>query len=80
MLADKLHKYNVILASQSPRRNSLLSGLGIKFAMSNNCVVDEIYPSHLDKFEIPVYLSELKSNSYGELKENDLLITADTIV
>lgn len=80
MLADKLRNHNVILASQSPRRNSLLNELGINFSVAEDHNLDETYPSHLNKFQIPVYLSELKSQSYGELKENDILITADTIV
>jgi len=80
MIYDKLKKYNIILASQSPRRIMLLKELGIDFSTSLNHEVEEVYPSGLDKFGIPVYLSELKSNAYGDLKEGDLLITADTIV
>jgi septum formation protein len=80
MLADKLRNFNVILASQSPRRNSLLNELGINFSVPEDHKLDETYPTHLNKFQIPVYLSELKSKSYGELQKKDLLITADTIV
>jgi septum formation protein len=42
---------------------------------------DEIYPEGLDKNDIPVYLAKLKASAFlPELKERDLLITADTIV
>ena len=43
--------------------------------------MEEIYPPELKGFEITDFLAELKSYAFdGELKENDLLITSDTIV
>jgi len=73
-------KYNYILASKSPRRQQLLSSLGIKFEVRIR-EVNENYPPGMNKNEIPVFLAELKSHSFiGELQKNDLLITADTIV
>lgn len=73
-------KYNYILASKSPRRQQLLHSLGIDFEIRFN-EVDEIFPDNLMPNEIPVYLAELKARSFlPELKKNDLLITADTIV
>jgi septum formation protein len=81
MLLENLKDHNIILASQSPRRHFLLKEAGISFRLSNLHEVDEDYPPGLDKFQIPVYLAELKSNAYSmELKERDILITADTIV
>ena len=80
MLQDRLDKYNIILASRSPRRKSLLKELGIRFKVVHIRDDGEEFPSHLDKFQIPVYISEKKSDSYGSLGDNDLLITADTIV
>jgi nucleoside triphosphate pyrophosphatase len=81
MLLKRLDNYEIILASQSPRRRYLLTELGIKFRTSDLHVVDENYPSGLSKTEIPVFLSELKSDNYADnLTENQILITADTIV
>lgn len=75
-----LPDYNYILASKSPRRQELLHSLGINFQVIIK-EFDENYPEHLTKEEIPVFLAELKSQSLVDtLKENDLLITADTIV
>jgi septum formation protein len=75
-----LPNYNYILASKSPRRQDLLHSLGIKFQVFTNDV-DESYPDNLTKEEIPVFLAELKAKHFvNHLKENDLLITADTIV
>uniref|UniRef100_UPI0032178339 Maf family nucleotide pyrophosphatase n=1 Tax=uncultured Draconibacterium sp. TaxID=1573823 RepID=UPI0032178339 len=73
-------KYNFILASKSPRRQQLLKSLNISFSVKTK-EVDEIYPEHLKKEEVPVFLAELKSKPFqDELSENDLLITADTVV
>jgi septum formation protein len=75
-----LPDYNYILASKSPRRQELLHSLGVEFQVLISDV-DEPYPENLTKEEIPVFLAELKSKSLiKNLKENDLLITADTIV
>jgi septum formation protein len=73
-------KYNYILASNSPRRQELLHSLGIHFEVRYN-EVDEIFPDDLMPNDIPVYLAILKARSFqDELKNDDLLITADTIV
>ena len=75
-----LPPYNYILASKSPRRQELLLSLGIEFRVVTK-EVDEHYPNHLTKEEIPIFLAELKAKSIlSDLKDNDLLITADTIV
>ena len=72
--------YNYILASKSPRRNQLLQSLGIEFRVITK-EVEEKYPENLDREEIPVFLAELKAKPFlPEIKENDLIITADTIV
>lgn len=81
MLKDKLENYNIILATKSPRRHFLMKEAGISYTLSDLHEVEEEFPSGLDKFEIPVYLSELKSAAYGrDLKPGEILVTADTIV
>ena len=73
--------YKLILGSASPRRQELLKSLGFEFR-NNPVKVDEtIWPKDLEAQEIPLYLAELKADAYEEeLKEDELLITADTIV
>ena len=72
--------YNYILASKSPRRRELLKMLGIDFQVKIK-EVEEIFPDGLSKEEIPVYLVKLKAKPFlEELGDNDMLITADTIV
>ncbi|WP_321996526.1 Maf-like protein [Draconibacterium orientale] len=73
-------EYNFILASKSPRRQELLKSLGIHFQVKTK-EVDEIYPPELAPAKIPGYLAEKKANAFAdELNNDDLLITADTIV
>ncbi len=75
-----LPDYNYILASKSPRRQELLRSLGVKFHVITK-EVEEKYPDTLYREEISVFLAELKAKQFlNNLKENDLLITADTIV
>jgi septum formation protein len=75
-----LKNHKIILASQSPRRQHLLKELGIDFTIRTK-EVDEIYPEHLTGEAIPVYLAKLKAEAFlSELKDDELLITADTIV
>ncbi|MBR5324825.1 MAG: septum formation protein Maf [Muribaculaceae bacterium] len=80
-MLDNLRKYDIILASNSPRRRELLKGLGVEFRAISLPDIDESYPENLKGGDIPAYISEQKSNSYKEfLEDNTLLITADTIV
>lgn len=72
--------WNIILASKSPRRQSLLKELGIDFEIKTK-EVEEIFPPELKREQVAVYLSELKAKAFSEdLKEKDLVITSDTIV
>jgi len=81
MMLENLSKYKIILASNSPRRQELLAGLDIDFEVKTIPNVDESYPATLRKEEIPVYIAKQKAQAYHTyLKENTLLITADTIV
>ncbi len=80
MLKEKLRKYNIILASKSPRRQFLLKELGLNFEIRTKDV-DESFSKKLKGKQIALYLCKKKAEVFmGELKTNDLLITADTIV
>ena len=78
MPLSPLKKYDVILASNSPRRQALLKKLVPKFKIQV-VPIEENYPKELAKEQIAKYLSELKSAAYQPTK-NQLIITADTIV
>ena len=79
MLQNKLKNKNLILASKSPRRQQFLKNLELDFTIELK-EVDEIFPNELKGKKIVEYLAELKANPFNNLKENDILITADTIV
>jgi septum formation protein len=80
MLNDKLKNYNIILGSSSPRRQQFLRDLGLNFVVKS-IDVEEIYPKYLHGNEITGYLAMLKADAFDEeLNENDILITADTVV
>ena len=80
MLSKKLSKYNIILASKSPRRQELLKSLNLDFEIKTK-EVEEIFPPALFREEIPVFLSNLKAKAFeNEINANDLIITSDTIV
>lgn len=79
MLRDKLKKFNIILASESPRRQQFFKDLDIDFTIQIK-KVQEIYPNNLIGTEITDYLADLKSKEFNNLKVKDILITSDTIV
>lgn len=77
---DWFPKYQYILASKSPRRQQLLRSIGIDFEVKTK-EVEETYPEKLSIEEISVYLARKKAEPFKKhLTENELLITADTIV
>ena len=80
-MLENLKKYKVILASNSPRRKELLSGLGIDYEVRTLPDVDESYPESLQGADIPLYISKEKAGAYRALLQpGELMITADTIV
>lgn len=80
-LFDNIREYHVILGSGSPRRKELLAMLDIDFEVRSAGDVDESYPADLPAEEVPLYLARKKSNAFlSGLRENELVITADTVV
>ena len=78
-MLENLKKYDVVLGSNSPRRRELLNDMGVTFRVEAMKGIDETYPANLPVEEIPVYLSRIKAQGHP-LKDNELLITADTVV
>lgn len=80
-MLGNLDKYRIILASNSPRRKELMSGLGVDYVVRTLPDVDESYPADLAGAEIPEYISREKADAYRSIMQpGELLITADTIV
>ena len=76
-----LDNYHIILASNSPRRRQLLSGLDIDFEVKVLPDIEENYPETLAIRDIPVFIATEKAAAYKDMMtEHDLIITADTVV
>lgn len=81
MVLTNLKKYQMILASNSPRRKELLAGLGVEYEVRTLPDIDESYPEALQGADIPLYIAKEKADAYlSILKPGELMITADTIV
>ena len=73
-------RYKVVLASKSPRRQALLKEIVPEFSIMLRDTA-ETYPPTLVGGQIVEHLAKLKASAFdGELADNQLLITADTIV
>ena len=80
-MMENLMNYHIILASNSPRRRELLAGLGLDFEVKVLPDIDESYPSDLPAGEIAEYIAREKAQAYRNvMDDNDLVITADTVV
>lgn len=76
-----LKDYHIILSSNSPRRKELLAGLDLDFEIHVIDGVDESYPTNIPSMEIAEYIAVKKARAYKEeLHDNNLVITADTVV
>lgn len=71
--------YKLVLASNSPRRKELLGGLGWPFEVRVAEGVAESYPTNLQPAEVATHIAREKASAY-RIAEDELLITADTIV
>ncbi len=72
---------HIILASNSPRRRELLAGLGLDFEVRVLPDIPEEYPQELPAKEVADFIAREKADAYrGTIGQNDLVITADTVV
>ena len=81
LLNEKLNAKHLILASASPRRRQLLADAGIRFELADKYRCDESLPDGFPASEAAVQIAERKSRAYPKpLGDDDILITADTVV
>ncbi len=74
-----MHFPKILLASKSPRRQEILTNSGFQFELVS-IDAEENYPSELKNNEVCEYLASHKASHYTLPIENNLLVTADTIV
>ncbi len=78
---NHLNRFEILLASGSPRRQELLERLGVKFTLLLKNDLSEEIPENLPFEHAASYLARKKSDAYFEdLTNGQILITADTIV
>jgi len=80
-MINDLNKYDIILASRSSRRQALLRQLDIKFRVSA-LDVNEDFPATIKAQDVAEYISKRKLSAFPKekMRENSIIITADTIV
>src|ERR1041384_4406624 len=72
--------YKIILGSASPRRQQLLAALFPKFSVRTHNFNEE-FSAHLQAENIALFLAREKAKAFiEELNDDELVITADTIV
>ncbi len=77
----KLTNYKIVLASNSPRRKELLSGIDVEYELRTLPDIDESFPNNMPHEDVAEYLACKKAQAYlPDLKKDELLLTADTIV
>ncbi|MFD2515726.1 Maf-like protein [Pontibacter locisalis] len=69
----------LLLASNSPRRKELLTGLGLDFIVRVKDVHED-FPNDLKGAEVAEYLASHKADAYKDSLSDEVVITADTIV
>ena len=69
----------IILGSNSPRRKQLLEDAGVKFKIRAYPIIED-YPVKLKGSEITEYIVKKKALEFKEVKDDEIIITADTIV
>jgi len=79
MLRTQLKGKRIILGSQSPRRHQLMTGLDVDFEIQIKDT-DESWPKELKRGAVPEYIALKKSEAFGALGDDTILITADTTV
>lgn len=79
-MMDHLMERRLILGSKSPRRNELMTGLGLPFIVKTQ-EGDENYPTSMPPLEVASYIAQKKAKAFSHcLEVKDILITADTVV
>ena len=78
-LLKNLDMYDIILASESPRRYELLKMIGLQFKVRPSHM-EEIYQNHLKPVEYAIENAQNKGYAVAAKFPECIVISADTIV
>ena len=78
-MLEHLNNKTIFLASQSPRRKELLASLNIQFD-TLSIKVNEEFPHSTPPDEVAVFLAQKKARACNIKNDNEIYITADTVV
>lgn len=70
---------SIILASKSPRRQEILSQMGVTFTIKTK-EIEESFPSDLSPTDAVLYIAEKKAKAFIDELDDELLISSDTLV
>ncbi len=80
-MLEHLKNYQVLLASNSPRRQELLSQMGLPFRTYVIPGIDESYPTEVSDDEVAAFITQKKASAYlPNLSDDQMLVVADTVV
>lgn len=80
-MLEHLKKYQILLASNSPRRQELLTQLGISFTTFVIPGIDESFSADLADDKVAAFITRKKAQAYlSNLTAYQMLIVADTVV
>jgi septum formation protein len=71
--------YPLVLASNSPRRQQLLTGAGMVFSVKTKNVPED-FPADMPVEQVPLFLAEKKAMAFADELSNEIIIAADTVV
>jgi len=82
MSLNPFNRYQIVLASRSPRRKQLLEQLGLEFEIGTKKDVEETFSANFSPVENAKYLSKIKAFPYVDdlISDKKIIISADTVV
>jgi septum formation protein len=80
MVLGKNLSAKIVLASSSPRRKELLEGLGLKFTIDAEGIVEETIPEEVKPNKIVEMLALQKASAVAPKYKDAIIIGSDTIV
>jgi septum formation protein len=80
MIEQLNQTFDFVLASESPRRQSLLKSMGIQFSVRKSTLSEEKYPEEFTPENVSEFIARQKAIHTSLLSDKELIITADTIV